>query len=103
MGHSDISVTAKIYTHMVDEVFEQNRKRLAEYANQKEQKQLTNKCKKEVGIVHKLNHPYLKICRQTIYNHNEKKQLISTKDNHEQELGIHLKSMYMLYLSSLRP
>ena len=36
MGHSDISVTAKIYTHMVDEVFEQNRKRLAEYANQKE-------------------------------------------------------------------
>ena len=38
MGHSDISVTAKIYTHMVDEVFEQNRKRLAEYANQKEQK-----------------------------------------------------------------
>jgi len=39
MGHSDISVTAKIYTHMVDKVFEQNRKRLAEYANQKEQKQ----------------------------------------------------------------
>lgn len=38
MGHSDISVTAKIYTHMVDEVFEQNRQRLAEYANQKEQK-----------------------------------------------------------------
>ncbi len=38
MGHSDISVTAKIYTHMVDEVFEQNRKRLVEYANQKEQK-----------------------------------------------------------------
>lgn len=38
MGHSDISVTAKIYTHMVDEVFEKNRKRLAEYANQKEQK-----------------------------------------------------------------
>lgn len=37
MGHSDISVTAKIYTHMVNEVFEQNRKRLAEYANQKEQ------------------------------------------------------------------
>lgn len=35
---SDISVTAKIYTHMVDEVFEQNRKRLAEYTNQKEQK-----------------------------------------------------------------
>ena len=38
MGHSDISVTAKIYTHMVDEVFEQNRKRLAEYATAKEQK-----------------------------------------------------------------
>lgn len=38
MGHSDIFVTAKIYTHMVDEVFEQNRKRLDEYANQKEQK-----------------------------------------------------------------
>jgi integrase len=36
MGHSDISVTAKIYTHMVDEVFEQNRKRLAEYAQQKQ-------------------------------------------------------------------
>lgn len=30
MGHSDISVTAKIYTHMVDEVFEQNRKRLVD-------------------------------------------------------------------------
>lgn len=28
MGYSDISVTAKIYTHLVDEVFEQNRKRL---------------------------------------------------------------------------
>lgn len=38
MGHSEISVTAKIYTHMVNEVFEQNRKRLAEYANKKEQK-----------------------------------------------------------------
>ena len=38
MGHSDISVTAKIYTHMVDEVFEQNRKRLAEYTAFKEQK-----------------------------------------------------------------
>ncbi len=36
MGHSDISVTSKIYTHMVDEVFEQNRKRLEEYANEKE-------------------------------------------------------------------
>ena len=38
MGHSDISVTAKIDTHMEDEVFEQNRKRLAEYATFKEQK-----------------------------------------------------------------
>lgn len=38
MGHSDISVTAKIYTHMVDEVFEQNRKKLVEYATAKEQK-----------------------------------------------------------------
>jgi len=38
MRHSDISVTAKIYSHMVDEVFEQNRKRLAKYADQKEQK-----------------------------------------------------------------
>lgn len=38
MGHSDISVTAKIYTHMIDEVFEQNRKRLEQYANQKELK-----------------------------------------------------------------
>jgi len=37
MGHSDISVTAKIYTHMVDEVFEQNRKRLADYADEKEE------------------------------------------------------------------
>ncbi|MBR1811788.1 MAG: site-specific integrase [Clostridia bacterium] len=36
MGHSDISVTSKIYTHMVDEVFEQNRKRLADYATEKE-------------------------------------------------------------------
>ena len=36
MGHSDISVTSKIYTHMVDEVFEQNRKRLAEYADEKD-------------------------------------------------------------------
>ena len=36
IGHSDISVTAKIYTHMVDEVFEQNRKRLAEYAKEKQ-------------------------------------------------------------------
>ncbi len=53
MGHSDISVTAKIYTHMVDEVFEQNRKRLAEYAEQKQQK--------EVEVVQNLNHPYLKI------------------------------------------
>lgn len=33
MGHSDITVTAKIYTHMVDEVFETNRNRLAEYRN----------------------------------------------------------------------
>lgn len=45
MGHSDISVTAKIYTHMVDEVFEQNRKRLAEYANQKEQKAVNKQIK----------------------------------------------------------
>lgn len=36
MGHSDISVTAKIYTHMIDEVFEQNRKRLENYASQKQ-------------------------------------------------------------------
>lgn len=35
MGHSDISVTAKIYTHMVDEVFEQNRQRLAEFTANK--------------------------------------------------------------------
>ena len=32
MGHSDISVTAKIYTHMADEVFEQNRMRMAQCA-----------------------------------------------------------------------
>lgn len=32
MGHSDISVTSKIYTHMADEVFEQNRMRMAQYA-----------------------------------------------------------------------
>lgn len=37
MGHSDISVTAKIYTHMVDEVFEQNRMRMAQYAVTKSQ------------------------------------------------------------------
>ena len=35
MGHSDISVTAKIYTHMVDEVFEQNRQRLANFTADK--------------------------------------------------------------------
>lgn len=35
MGHSDISVTAKIYTHMVDEVFEQNRQRLAKFTANK--------------------------------------------------------------------
>lgn len=35
MGHSDISVTAKIYTHMVDEVFEQNRQRLAKFTENK--------------------------------------------------------------------
>ncbi len=35
MGHSDISVTAKIYTHMVDKVFEQNRQRLAEFTKNK--------------------------------------------------------------------
>jgi site-specific recombinase XerD len=35
MGHSDISVTAKIYTHMVDEVFEQNRQRLAQFTENK--------------------------------------------------------------------
>ena len=31
MGHADISVTSKIYTHMVDEVFDANAKRLEEY------------------------------------------------------------------------
>lgn len=45
MGHSDISVTAKIYTHMVDEVFEQNRKRLDEYAIKNIRKQSKNKYK----------------------------------------------------------
>lgn len=35
MGHSDITVTAKIYTHMVDEVFQTNRERLARYAESK--------------------------------------------------------------------
>lgn len=35
MGHSDISITPKIYTHMVDEVFEQNRKKLGQYTNKK--------------------------------------------------------------------
>lgn len=35
MGHADISVTAKIYTHMTDEVFEMNRKRLEEFAEEK--------------------------------------------------------------------
>ena len=32
-----ISVTAKIYTHMVDKVFEQNRMRMAQYAVTKSQ------------------------------------------------------------------
>ena len=41
MGHSDISVTAKIYTHMIDEVFEQNRKRLQEYAQHKQNQTVT--------------------------------------------------------------
>ncbi len=36
MGHSDIQVTAKIYTHMVDEVFEANRQRLEQYNEYKE-------------------------------------------------------------------
>lgn len=35
IGHSDISVTAKIYIHIVDEVFEQNRQRLAEFNENK--------------------------------------------------------------------
>ena len=35
MEHSDISVTAKIYTHMVDKVFEQNRQRLANFTSEK--------------------------------------------------------------------
>lgn len=35
MGHSDISVTAKIYTHMVDEVFTENAQRLEEYHENK--------------------------------------------------------------------
>ena len=35
MVHSDISVTAKIYTHMVYKVFEQNRQRLAEFTKNK--------------------------------------------------------------------
>ena len=38
MGHSDKSVTVIIYTHIVDEVFEQNRKQLAEYATFKKQR-----------------------------------------------------------------
>lgn len=37
MGHSDISITAKIYTHMADEVFEQNRARMAQCAVTKSQ------------------------------------------------------------------
>lgn len=37
MGHSDISVTAKIYTHMVDEVFETNRDRLQAFFDDKSQ------------------------------------------------------------------
>ena len=41
MGHSDISVTAKIYTHMIDEVFEQNRKRLQEYTEHKQNQTVT--------------------------------------------------------------
>jgi len=35
MGHKDVSMTAKIYTYMVDDVFEQNRQRLEDYARQK--------------------------------------------------------------------
>ena len=51
MGHSDISVTAKIYTHMVDEVFEQSRMRMAQYAVPKSQqvasRTATNGCAKD--------------------------------------------------------
>lgn len=36
-----VSVTAKIYTHMIDEVFEQNRKRLQEYAQHKQNQTVT--------------------------------------------------------------
>ena len=36
MGHADIAVTSKIYTHMVDDVFQENRKRLEKYQNEKE-------------------------------------------------------------------
>ena len=58
MGHSDISVTAKIYTHMVDEVFEQNRMRMAQYAVTKSQQvesSIATKlmCKKKKRIVEK--------------------------------------------------
>lgn len=37
MGHSDISVTSKIYTHTTDEVYEMNRQRLLDYENYKKQ------------------------------------------------------------------
>ena len=33
-----VSATAKIYTRIVDEVFEQNRKRLQEYAEHKQER-----------------------------------------------------------------
>lgn len=36
MGHADIAVTSKIYTHMVNDVFQENRKRLEKYQNEKE-------------------------------------------------------------------
>lgn len=43
MGHSDISVTAKIYTQLVDTLFEQNRKGLEQYAEPKEQNAINTK------------------------------------------------------------
>ena len=78
MGHSDISVTAKIYTHMVDEVFEQYRMRMAQYAVTKSQQvespTVTNWCVKKEKDSREINSAILQFLQQHLLN----KSIIST-------------------------
>ena len=64
MGHSDISVTAKIYTHMADEVFEQNRMRMAQYAVTKSQQVEQRTDVKKEKDSRKINSTILQILQQ---------------------------------------